>query len=280
MSANVTWACTETLIRGNQTANLNEALSGVKLSWVWIKREANRDEKNDEHNNNKTTTRWWRKQHLFMRHGSIWNVQRKIRTLIHGHQAQSISLKRVQLVVWAKLQQQPAFKHKHNPYAHTGAHTAYSYIHTYTQSNTHTRMSVHTHILHTHSNISSSSNNNNTQSSSLHTLMIQQNSVVVFFPIQNRLMLILDWKPRFLLLFPPPSYIHSVFFSISFFHFTYVCVCVAMCECVWMCVSFYFLFSLPKRACLWNFVCARYFYIAFLSPSVLFFLSFPTSSSR
>lgn len=149
-----------------------------------------------------------------------------------------------------------------HPYAHTGAH------HISIHMLNHTDASVHTHA---HPLAATTTAETHTQSS-LHTRSWYTFGCF-FFPYS------IAWcsyrfKPRFLLLFPPPSYIHSVTLSISFVRSLARFTCVN----VRVFFSFFYSFTLhPKRAYLWNFVCARYFYIVFESIGSLFF--FRTSSS-
>lgn len=149
----------------------------------------------------------------------------------------------------------------HHSYAHTGA----PHIHTHAQP--HTDASVHTHV--------GSNNGRNIHTIiAPYTLMIHIR-LLCFFPYS------IAWcsyrfKPRFLLLFPPPSYIHSGTLSISFARSLHVCKCACL---FFVRSSILSLFTRSELVCEIR-MCAlllHRFWVHRLS--LYFFFFFPTSSS-
>lgn len=151
-----------------------------------------------------------------MKHGSIWNVQRKIRTLTHGQPSQfHWSVQRARMI-------EPSCNSSllPNTVSHPCAHTSAHYISIHMLN--HTDASVHTDA---HPLAATTTAETHTQSS-LHTRSWYTFGCY-FFPYS------IAWcsyrfKPRFLLLFPPPSYIHSVTLSISFVRSLHVCKCACL----------------------------------------------------
>lgn len=122
----------------------------------------------------------------------------------------------------AKLQKRPAFEHSLTSIC---AYRRTTYSHSYTCSVKYRRERAHKHTC-----IRVSSGNNNSRNIHNHHAIHAHDthSAVIFFPIQS-----LDAhrdSSRFILLFPPPSYIHSLSLSasrsLSLASRVYKCACV------------------------------------------------------